>query len=148
MRGALKPTGDVRFLSQHSWEQPLARQSNGSLQLRDDDFGMGFTATLPDTTLGRDVAENLRSGLIDQMSFGFTVDDDGDEWSNDDTGVTRTIRSATVSEISAVTTAAYPQTSVSLRSAPGAIRALLSGDIEQEDFRRYTALQLAVRRAL
>jgi HK97 family phage prohead protease len=123
---SLKANPDVRLLVNHDWAKPLARTASGTLQLRDDNYGLGFTATLPDTTYARDVAESMSRGDITGCSFGFNCDDDGDSWANTDDGVVRTLRAVTLSEGSIVTAPAYPQTSVSFRSAPADIRSLLA----------------------
>jgi len=96
---------------------PLASTRNGSLQLAEDARGLKVTATLPDTTLGRDIAELVRTGVIDAMSFGFSVKKDS--WSQD--GQTRYLEDVSLYEVSLVSTPAYEQTSgtVSVRSVDG-----------------------------
>lgn len=140
----LRDNPDVFLLFGHEMNSVLARTTAGTLSLREDNSGLAFDATLPNTTLGNDVAENLRNGNLTEMSFGFNVDDD--EWDQTDDGVIRSLNAVNLGEISIVPRGAYGNNAtVSLRSAPGNIRALLTGDIEQEDFRRYTALQFTLR---
>lgn len=57
----------------------LARTRNGSLTLRFDDYGVFIHAELIDTTTNRDVYEMVRSGLLTEGSFAFTVTDDREE---------------------------------------------------------------------
>lgn len=51
----------------------LARTRNGSLILRIDDHGVFMHAELIDTTTNRDVYEMVRSKLLTEGSFAFTV---------------------------------------------------------------------------
>lgn len=53
----------------------LARTRNGSLTLTIDDHGVFMHAELIDTTTNRDVYEMVRSGLLTEGSFAFTVED-------------------------------------------------------------------------
>lgn len=80
----------------------------------EDERGLKVTATLPDTTLGRDISELVRTGVVDSMSFGFSVK--RDSWSQD--GQTRYLEDVTLWEVSLVSTPAYEQTAgtVSVRS--------------------------------
>jgi len=82
--------------------------------LSEDARGLKVTATLPDTTLGRDIAELVRTGVVDSMSFGFSVRKDS--WSKD--GSTRYLEDVSLYEVSLVSTPAYEATAgtVSVRS--------------------------------
>jgi hypothetical protein len=94
----------------------MASMRGGSLRLWEDDRGLAYEATLANTTRGRDVAELIRSKVIDAMSFGFNViKDNWDERGN------RTLESVRIHEISVVSYPAYTATSgtVQVRSAEG-----------------------------
>jgi HK97 family phage prohead protease len=54
----------------------LARTRNGSLTLTIDERGVFMHAELIDTTTNRDVYEMVRSGLLTEGSFAFTVTSD------------------------------------------------------------------------
>jgi hypothetical protein len=84
------------------------------MQLVEDERGLKVTAQLPNTTRGRDIAELLRTKVIDSMSFGFNVI--RDTWSSD--GKTRTLESVRLFEASIVSFPAYSQTTATVRSAP------------------------------
>lgn len=114
---SLQSRNRMMLLWNHDTSNPLASTRNGSLQLVEDARGLKVTATLPDTTLGRDIAELVRTGVIDAMSFGFSVRKDS--WSSD--GNTRYLEDVSLSEVSLVSTPAYEQTSgtVSVRSTDG-----------------------------
>ena len=51
----------------------LARTRNGSLTLKVDEFGLKVRAELIDTQSNRDVYKSIEAGLLDKMSFAFTV---------------------------------------------------------------------------
>lgn len=57
----------------------LARTRNGSLTLTIDDHGVFMHAELIDTTEATDVYKMVRSGLLTEGSFAFTVTDDLEE---------------------------------------------------------------------
>jgi hypothetical protein len=82
------------------------------MQLVEDSRGLKVTAQLPNTTRGRDIAELLRTKVIDSMSFGFNVI--RDSWSSD--GKIRTLESVRLFEASIVSFPAYSQTSATVRS--------------------------------
>lgn len=120
-RGALDGVverSDVFALLNHSLERGVLARSNrgrGSLSLEVDERGLKYRFTIPDTAIGRELAENLRRGEIDSSSFGFTVDED--KWEKRDDGIwsRRIIRIAELFDVSPVYRAAYSATSVSLR---------------------------------
>ena len=78
-------TSDVIFQLNHEGA-PLARLRNKSLRIGVDDHGGWAEADLGGSQQGRDVYEAIANGLIDRMSFGFTIADDGIEWDEDDDG--------------------------------------------------------------
>jgi uncharacterized protein len=106
-------TDDIKLYYNHDSSMPLARTRNGSLRLASDEKGLRFEADLPETTLGNDVRELLRTGTLSgEMSFGFYVRDE--VWTKDKKD--RTITKGDLVEISVVVDAAYPQTYSELRS--------------------------------
>ncbi|MGK0554476.1 HK97 family phage prohead protease [Macrococcus capreoli] len=108
-------TNDVRCLYNHDWSQVLGRTSSGTLQLREDDIGLYFEVTLPNTSTGRDLIEMLGRKDINQCSFGFVIKQAQDDFS--DPNVLRTlITEVELYEVSIVALPAYADTSVSLRS--------------------------------
>lgn len=111
---SLQSRNRMMLLWNHDSSNPLASTRNGSLQLTEDNVGLKVTATLPDTTLGRDISELVRTGVVDSMSFGFSVK--RDSWSKD--GQTRYLEDVTLYEVSLVSTPAYEGTAgtVSVRS--------------------------------
>jgi HK97 family phage prohead protease len=114
---SLQSRNRMMLLWNHDTSNPLASTRNGSLQLAEDSRGLKVTATLPDTTLGRDIAELVRTGVVDSMSFGFSVK--RDSWSKD--GQTRYLEDVSLYEVSLVSTPAYEATAgtVAVRSVDG-----------------------------
>jgi len=117
--------GDQRFLIDHDPYYVVARVSATTLTLTQDQRGLVVDAALdPELSYVRDLKANLRNGNLTGMSFGFTVPDGGDEWSQteltDAEGRThrvpaRTIHDVALIEVSAVTFPAYPDTTAGLR---------------------------------
>ena len=106
---------DVRALFNHEPDHLLGRSTTGTLRLAEDDHGLRYEIDLPNTTLGRDVAELLRRGDISGSSFGFRTI--SDEWSETDDGYPlRTLTAVALRDVGPVTFPAYSSTEASLRS--------------------------------
>ncbi len=114
---SLQARNEIKLLWNHDSGEPLASLRGGTMQLVEDERGLKVTAQLPNTTRGRDVAELLRTKVIDSMSFGFNVIKDS--WSSD--GRTRTLESVRLSEVSVVSFPAYPSTTATVRSLESTI---------------------------
>jgi HK97 family phage prohead protease len=113
---------DVHLVIGHNMDLPLARTRNGTLELGEDIRGLKMWARIDSRlSYAKDLAVQLKSGLVDQMSFAFTIPEGGDTWAVDDSGaVTRTVsRIDGLYDVSVVAAGAYPQTDVQ------AVRALL-----------------------
>lgn len=126
--------GDIFLLWQHDWTQPLARTGAGNLQLRVTGDGLEYDATLPDTQAARDAAELVRSGIVNEMSFGFTIPAGGDRVTVEQDGsLLRSLLDVRLHEVSLVSRGAYgPKANATLRSdAFGAICRSL--DLDEAD---------------
>jgi HK97 family phage prohead protease len=113
---------DVRALFNHDANLILARSKGGkgTLEIGVDDTGLWYEFTPPDTQAGRDLAESLKRGDVDQSSFAFTVGKDGQKWEEtregDSVKVLRTItKVARLYDVSPVTYPAYADTTVAMR---------------------------------
>lgn len=90
-----------------------ARQSNGTLKVGTDEHGLWIEADLSKTEGSRSLYEDIKSGMITEMSFAFTVDTDHFE-KETSTRVVERIRK--VYDVSAVSIPANPGTEISARS--------------------------------
>ena len=107
-RKSLRSRNDIKFLWNHDTGEILGSSRAKTINLIEDDRGLRIEGTLPNTSRGRDVAELLRRGDVDSMSFGFSVPAGGDAWSDD--GSERTLKSVRLHEVSLVAFPAYPGT--------------------------------------
>lgn len=115
--------GDVIFQLNHEG-QTLARQRNGSLELSLDDHGLMVRAHLGGSSAGRDLYEAISNGLIDKMSWGFSLEPGGYEW-DPETRTSTVTRVRKVFDVSAVSIPADQDTEIHARS-------YLDGVIERE----------------
>lgn len=105
---------DVIFQYDHAG-MVMARTRNGSLAIMPDDHGLYVRASLKGTEQGRQLHEAIRNGLVDKMSWGFTVDEGG--WDYDAENRTSTIRKIRkVYDVSAVSIPANGGTEIQARS--------------------------------
>lgn len=105
---------NVVALFNHDQSQILGR-TGVNVDLEVDNIGLKFRIKPTNTTISKDLIENIRSGVINQCSFAFTVAkaDDAETWEeNEETGVyERTIyKIDRLYDVSVVTTPAYPDT--------------------------------------
>jgi len=124
---ALASRPDVHLLIGHDLNYPLARtgvRGAGQLDLGQDDHGLRVHAKLnPRVSYARDLVEQMRAGVVDQMSFGFTVPPDGDDFEHGElpdgrSDTLRTIRQiGRLFDVTITPAGAYPDTSVAVRSA-------------------------------
>lgn len=119
-RGALDRTDmkDVPLRYNHNDNvMIMARTRNKSLKLTKDEKGLKVEADLLDTQSNRDLYKAIQEGLIDKMSFAFTVADSGDKWSFGEKETTREVNDiAKLYDVSVVDTPFYDSTSIYARS--------------------------------
>lgn len=115
---ALSDSGrDLLSLRNHDADKVLARRSQDTLKVWEDEQGLAFECYPADTTNARDTITDIKAGNIKGMSFGF--DDPppgGDKWERVNGQNVRTLLEVPVKEISFVTRPAYLGTDVSVRS--------------------------------
>ncbi|WP_423252871.1 HK97 family phage prohead protease [Melissococcus plutonius] len=108
---------NVLCLYNHDTANILARSDSSNLNLSIDTKGLYFEATLPDTTLARDVYANIDVGNVKGCSFGFTVAKDNWIWSKDGSPDERTIEKIDqLFEITLTPIPAYQDTNVAKRA--------------------------------
>jgi HK97 family phage prohead protease len=112
-RGRKKPL-QTRALWNHDPNFPLARYPE-TLKLTVDDVGLRYEFPVPDTSYGKDIAANVRAGIVRGSSFAFQVGTDGDEWSVEDGRSVRTIKRVdSLIDVSPTTFPAYPDSDVAV----------------------------------
>lgn len=114
---------DVIFQFDHEG-RVFARTRNGSLKTFTDEHGFGIEADLGLTPSSRELYEEIKAGLIDRMSFAFTVREDAYD---KETRTRNIYKIKKVYDVSAVSLPANEGTSISV-----ATRKMLDGAIEQE----------------
>lgn len=109
---SLSENSDIRALFNHNWDNVLGRTKSGTLRLEEDEKGLKFEIELPNTSVGRDLAESMSRGDINQCSFGFWITEEN--WDYNVEPALRTIKEVELYEISVVSIPAYDDTEVSL----------------------------------
>lgn len=116
-RNTLKDSGhDVKAFWMHNKEIILGSVRAGTLKLEETEKGLQFEIDLPNNTNGRNAAESIKRGDVDQVSFGFQPVKQ--EWNDkDNENIVRTITEADLFEVSPEAFGAYgDSTSVSTRA--------------------------------
>jgi HK97 family phage prohead protease len=108
-RGSLQSRNDIKLLWNHDSGAVLGSTRAGTLTLTEDERGLKVSATLPDTTHGRDARELVRRGDVTAFSFGFSMPArGGDSWNSE--GTERVLKVVRLHEVSLVAFPAYPAT--------------------------------------
>lgn len=118
-KGAFDGTNmkDVPLKYNHSDNVPiLARTRNKSLELKVDDKGLFIHAELLDTQDNIDMYKRIKAGLIDKMSFAFTVKAEGDDWEKGKIPKRTIKKFDRLFDVSVVDVPAYDGTSIYARS--------------------------------
>tara|TARA_R100000541_G_scaffold27601_4_gene36893 strand:- start:1599 stop:2177 length:579 start_codon:yes stop_codon:yes gene_type:complete len=106
---------DVVALLNHDNNIVFGRTTSGTLKLSVDERGLISEITMPNTQAAKDTIELMKRGDISKMSFGFYVDKD--DWKESERGFVREVKEVKrLTDVSLVTTPAYPQTSAAVRS--------------------------------
>nr|DAP97594.1 MAG TPA: prohead serine protease [Caudoviricetes sp.] len=101
---------DTVALVNHDYNLVLGRVGV-NVTLTIDEIGLRFDITPIDTSYAKDLLANMRAGVINKCSFGFTIDKDGQEWRKGDELDERTItKIKKLYDVSIVTDPAYDDT--------------------------------------
>lgn len=119
MKGAFLDTlrekvDNIFMLVNHDWNKIVGRR-NFNLTLEEDDKGLRFELSVPNTTDGNDLLENVKNGLIGGCSFGFNITDEVTRW-DEKWNFYRDITKVDLFEITATPIPAYANTEISARS--------------------------------
>ena len=130
----------------------LARSRNNTLEVKTDDKGLFIRADLSKSELGPGLYKDIKNGIIDRMSFAFTVNEDNVEKTEDKVNhvvtVLRTItKIGKLYDVSAVSLPANDGTDISARGyCDGVIADLIAERLEvQKKSRKKKALALRIR---
>ena len=102
---------DVIFQYDHAG-MVYARTRNGSLEIGTDDHGLWIEADLGLTEESRKIYDAIVKGLIDRMSFCFTIAEDGETWDKK-TSTSTVTKISKLYDVSAVSIPANPGTDIS-----------------------------------
>lgn len=120
----------------------MARTRNKSLKLKKDEIGLKIQAELLDTQSNRDLYKAIQEGLIDKMSFAFTVADGGDTWTFGQEETKREVTDiAKLWDVSVVDTPFYDSTSIYARS----LELLESEERRLESLRELELMKLKIK---
>ena len=111
-------TDDVRCLLNHNPDHVLGRNRAGTLRLTEDEQGLYFEVTAPDTGWARDLRVSVERGDINQCSFQFYAMDEEWNWAMPGSGDIdeRTLKKCSLSDVSIVTYPAYLDTVAAVSS--------------------------------
>lgn len=110
-RSALQPDADVVGLYNHDMSLVLGRTPI-TLRLREDERGLAFELTPPNTAAGRDALELVKRGDVKGASFAFATRQDA--WRQDAGHVVRELLEIDIKEISLTAFPAYTETDVAV----------------------------------
>lgn len=125
---------DVIFLYNHEG-RVYARMRNNTLTLKIDEKGLYVEADLSSTEESRKLYEDIKTGLLSEMSWAFTVEEDS---YNNETRTRTITKVKKVYDVSAVSIPANPDTSIAVDA-----RSYFDGVIEEA---RRRDLELATAR--
>jgi len=137
---------DTRALFNHNPNFVLGRASAGTLRMQEDADGLAIEIDPPDTSFARDLEVSMRRGDIKEMSFGFSVAENGQRWERDPDGSgnwTRTItKFERIYDVSPVTYPAYTETDCAMRSLDAAKSASDTPPVDDEIAMRRLKIEL------
>jgi uncharacterized protein len=107
---SLKRRDPVVFLFNHDDNAILGRTSSGTLNLKETAKGLHYTASLPDTSLGRDVATLIERRDLAGNSFAMYAI--RDKWTFSGGEEVRNIIEARLVDVSVVVHPAYPSATI------------------------------------
>ena len=136
---------DVIFQLNHQGTV-MARQSNGSLIVEVDDNGLFTAADLGRTEAARRLYEEISTGMITKMSWGFIV---GDYYYDKDTSTIVHTKVKKIFDVSAVSIPANQNTEINARSwADGVIDLAARSEVELDERRRRLRLKIKIQEDL
>jgi len=108
---------DIRALKNHDVNLLLGRNKSDTLELANDETGLYYRIAPGNQSYTTDLIESIERGDCDQSSFGFRTL--SDRWGTEEEEHIRELLKVKLYDVSPVTFAAYPQTSVAVRDLFG-----------------------------
>lgn len=115
----LAQNSDIPMLLEHDETREIARTSEGTLELFEDNIGLKFKATIAD----KDLYDSVQNGEINSCSFGFVCQEDEYEFVNNKQEK-RYVKDITLLEVSLVKNPAYVGSLVEARNMEMALQEL------------------------
>lgn len=117
--GSAQPTREVHALYNHEFRDVMGDLTSQTLRILPDGVGVRVEVELPDTTVGRDVAELVRTRRIRGMSFG--IPGDPVYTTSSENGlVIRNYSRFLFDEVTVTPIPAFEETSIGIAAAPAA----------------------------
>lgn len=114
---SLESETEVKADIEHDRGTVIARRSKGTLKLVEDERGLLVEIDPPNSTIGNDLLESVRRGDVDQMSFAFTVKENGERKQRQEDGTyLRELTNLQLERVTITAEPAYPDTSIAVRS--------------------------------
>jgi|ERR1041385_188360 HK97 family phage prohead protease len=138
---------DAVALFNHNMNLVLGR-NKVNVTLGVDENGLKYRVSMPDTSLGRDIKELVKSGIINKSSFAFTVAEETFTKGDPSKGMphVRTItKMERLYDVSPVTMPAYPDTSVASRSLDKATKEPSKEERKEEGMKQIGKSLLEIR---
>jgi uncharacterized protein len=116
----LREFPDILALVEHDTGKVLARTTNGTLRIAEDERGLSVEIDPANTSYARDLIELVRRGDVAGMSFRFKPFPGGASLDMGQSPPLRTLHSVRLREVTVTVSPAYPDTSVALRDIEAA----------------------------
>ena len=120
MPNSVKLKEPTLALYAHDTQSVLGNSANGTLRTATDAIGLRVEIDLPDTTLGRDVAELVDKRYVAGMSFSMLYDDalKTEQIREGDTLIEMKVMAFTCDEVTVCVNPGFPQTTVAVKPEP------------------------------
>lgn len=106
---------DLKALAYHDPNMIIGRQSNGTLQIMNDDSALSYEIRLPNTQYARDLFELVKDGYCNGASFGYLPIEEKYEYDDDIKEMVFNVHKAELLEISVTPNPAYLSSSAFTR---------------------------------
>lgn len=107
----LRTSPDVLLLWDHDTRYALARTTAGTLELTTNAHGLRYYASVTPTSYADDLRALMNDGVVNESSFTFRIAPGGEEWTERDGRVLRTVTNISdLYDVTVCAAGAYPST--------------------------------------